>query len=69
MDVDPAGAVLVGDSPADAGAARAAGLPVVLVRGGYTTVPVDDIGADAVIDGFDDLDGALAALFPVVARA
>ena len=69
MDVDPAGAVLVGDSPADAGAARAAGLPVVLVRGGYTTVPVDDIGADAVIDGFDDLEGALGALFPVVARA
>lgn len=69
MGVDPAGAVLVGDSPADAGSARAAGMPVILVRGGYTTVPVDAIEADLVIDGFDDLDAALTALFPAVVRA
>lgn len=55
-------AVMVGDSLADVGCARAAGIPVVVRRGGYTTVPVDEIGADAVIDSFTDLLDTLAAL-------
>lgn len=55
-------AVLVGDSLADVGCARAAGVPVIALRGGYTTVPVDEIGADAVIDRLADLPEALAAL-------
>jgi len=51
--------VLVGDTEIDAAAARAAGLPVVLVRYGYSRVPVDSLEADAVIDEFS---GLLAAL-------
>ena len=43
-------AVMVGDSAADVGVARAAGCPVVLVSFGYTAIPVAELGGDAVID-------------------
>lgn len=48
-------AVMVGDSASDLGAARAAGVPVILVSFGYTDVPARDLGADALIDHFDQL--------------
>ncbi len=57
-------AVMVGDSAADVGAARAAGVPVVAVSFGYTTTPAAEIGADGVIDRLCDLPAALAALRP-----
>ena len=53
---------MVGDSASDAGAARAARVPLVLVSFGYTEIPVQDLGADIVIDHFDDLTSACAAL-------
>ncbi len=62
MGAEPAGAVMVGDSANDVAAARAAGLPVVLVSFGYTATPARELGADAVIDGFADLPEALAGL-------
>jgi phosphoglycolate phosphatase len=47
---------MVGDSSNDARAARAAGCPVVLVRYGYNHgEPVEDAGADRVIDRLDEL--------------
>lgn len=48
-------AIMVGDSIADVEAARAASLPVVLIRGGYTTTPVEQLGADRVLDSLADL--------------
>ncbi|WP_417768384.1 phosphoglycolate phosphatase [Stappia sp.] len=48
-------AVMVGDSSADVASARAAGMRVVVVRGGYTSVPAEELGADLVIDGLADL--------------
>lgn len=62
MGGDPARAVMVGDSANDVAAARNAGLPVVLVSFGYTPVPARDLGADALIDHYDELPGALAEL-------
>lgn len=59
---DAANAIFVGDSATDLGAARNAGLPIVLVSFGFTDVPARDLGADAVIDHYDDLLPALAAL-------
>lgn len=59
---DPARAILIGDSETDALTARAAGIPVVLVTFGYTEKPVADLGADALVDHFDDLDATLARL-------
>jgi phosphoglycolate phosphatase len=64
VDCAPQHAVFVGDSPADAGAAQAAGVPLVLVRGGYSRVPVETLGADVLIDSLAALPTALAELFP-----
>ena len=62
MDIPAEDAVMIGDSPADVGAARAAGIPVAAYRHGYTSVPVDDLGADLVFDDFADLGAALTKL-------
>lgn len=48
-------AVFVGDSITDADTARAAGLPFVAVSFGFSDRPVAALGADAVIDHFDQL--------------
>lgn len=55
-------AAFVGDSQFDVGAARAAGIPVVAVDFGFSTVAAADLRADAVIAAFADLPDALAAL-------
>lgn len=62
LGVPVAGCVMVGDSPADIDAAKAAAMASIAVRGGYTTVPVEDLGADLVIDSLEDLPQALAHL-------
>lgn len=55
-------AAFVGDTTFDTGAARAAGLPVVAVSFGFNDAPADMLGADAVIDHFDDLVSTLERL-------
>lgn len=55
-------AAFVGDTTFDIGAARAAGLPVVAVRFGFNDLPAHELGADAVIDHFDELVPALERL-------
>lgn len=62
MGGDPRRAVMIGDSTHDAEAARAAGIPSVLVSWGYTLKPAHELGADAVIDRFDALPTALEKL-------
>lgn len=52
----------VGDSSFDTGAARAAGFPCVAVSFGFNDLPMDELGADAVIDHFDELIPTLAGL-------
>lgn len=52
----PGTTVMVGDSAADAEAARNAGLPSVLVRYGYNYGrPVDELGAEMVVDSLTEL--------------
>ncbi len=60
--VAPSAAILVGDSPTDVRLARAAGMPVVVRRGGYSTVPAADLGADRLIDDFAALPAAIESL-------
>jgi phosphoglycolate phosphatase len=48
-------AVMIGDSANDVAVARAAGVPVVVVRYGYTRTPVEELGADLVVDGFGEI--------------
>lgn len=55
-------AAFVGDTTFDTGAARAAGLPSVAVNFGFCDAPPHQLGADAVIDHFDELVPALARL-------
>lgn len=59
---NPRDAVFVGDSITDVNAARAAGVPVVVVSFGFSDRPVADLGADRVIDHYDALDAALDGL-------
>ena len=66
---DPARAVMIGDSRSDIDAARAAGIPVVGVTFGYTAVPMRDLAPDRLIDHFDALPEAVAALVPRAAAA
>jgi phosphoglycolate phosphatase len=51
--------LMVGDSTNDVAAAKAAGMKVVAVSFGYTLVPPASLGADVLIDRFDELAGVI----------
>ncbi len=55
-------ALMIGDSANDVLAARAAGLPVIIVSFGYGRHPVRSLGADAVVDRLDQIPAAIAEL-------
>jgi phosphoglycolate phosphatase len=59
---DPGRAAMIGDSENDAASARAAGLKLVLMRYGYARIDPAELGADRVLDRFDELPGALQTL-------
>lgn len=67
LAVPGAPALLIGDSSVDVLAARAAGLPVIVVAFGYSRDPVRSLGADAVVERLDQIPGVMAQL-PVLAR-
>lgn len=69
LGVQPANAVMVGDSGADVGAARAAGVPVVLVPDGYTGVPAASLGADHVAASLADVPDSLLPNRPMLKSA
>jgi phosphoglycolate phosphatase len=58
----PEATIFVGDSITDTTTARAAGIPVVAVRFGFSDRPAEELGADALIDHYDELVPALRAL-------
>ncbi len=67
---DPARAVMVGDCTVDIDAARAAGVPSILVSFGYCPPPAHGPHADAIIDCFDVLEArALPLLKRLTERA
>lgn len=55
-------AAFVGDTSFDTQAARAAGVPCIVVRFGYNDLPADEMGGDAVIDHYDELVPVLERL-------
>jgi len=55
----PADALMIGDSSADVGAARAAKVPVILVPDGYTGVPAVSLGADYVVADLADIPNSI----------
>ena len=54
LDADPKKSFYVGDSATDVIAAKAAGIPVACVSFGYAHSPVADLGADWIIENFND---------------
>ncbi|MBC8129432.1 MAG: phosphoglycolate phosphatase [Rhizobiaceae bacterium] len=64
LGLDVGDVLFVGDSENDVDAAKAAGMPVVAVRGGYTKRGADALGADLVIDRLDGVEAAMKALAP-----
>ncbi len=65
LKIRPEDAVMIGDSGADVGAARAAGVPVILVPDGYTGVPAVSLGADFVVGRLADIPSAIPPLPPL----
>lgn len=55
-------AIMVGDAATDAGAARAAGAPLVLVSFGYTEIPAQELAPDRLIHHYDELADACSSL-------
>jgi phosphoglycolate phosphatase len=55
-------AAFVGDSMFDVAAAKSAGIPAVACSFGFMIQPVEELGADAIIDHFDELLPALERL-------
>lgn len=62
LGADFSWAAMVGDSANDVNAAKAAGLPCVVVSFGYTQIAPQDLGGDRLIDHFSELPEALVAL-------
>ena len=56
---DPRRAIMVGDAAPDAGTAKDAGIPCILVSFGYTPIPVEDLGGDIIVDAFEDVEEAV----------
>lgn len=59
---DTGDVIFVGDSVVDVMTARAAGVPVIAVSFGFADRPAAELGADAVIDHFDQLIDAVLTL-------
>ncbi len=55
---------MIGDTHNDIDAARASGIPSIAVSFGYSDIPAKDLGADYVIDHFDELIPCLQKMTP-----
>ena len=62
MKIAPKNAIMIGDHANDVTAARAAGMPVIVCRFGYTNGPAENLEGDLVIDHFDELPDAFYRL-------
>ena len=54
--------ILIGDSPADAGAARAAGMSVAIVDHGYSRVPLTSIDCDYLVSDVEAFASQIVSL-------
>ncbi|HZH26314.1 MAG TPA: phosphoglycolate phosphatase [Azospirillaceae bacterium] len=62
LGADADRSAMVGDNAHDVAVAKATGTAAVAVAYGYPRMPIADLGADAVIERFDELPAALARL-------
>jgi len=61
-DIAAADVVMIGDTAADIGAARAAGCRSIAISHGYARVPPAELGADALVDHLSEVPAALTRL-------
>ncbi|MBX2837823.1 MAG: phosphoglycolate phosphatase [Gammaproteobacteria bacterium] len=59
LSVNVSSAIMVGDSPVDVDSARAAGIRSIVVRGGYTNVAAEDMGANIIVENLCELQQIL----------
>ncbi len=64
IGVDPSKAIMVGDSKIDIDTAIAANIPSIAVSFGYSEIAISALGADMVIDHYDQFMDAAAKLIP-----
>ncbi len=69
LEVKPKDAVMVGDSAADVGCARGAGVPVVLVSFGYSRAAPQFLGAGAVMEKLADVPGCFKSIYGLSRKA
>ncbi|TFF27776.1 phosphoglycolate phosphatase [Jiella endophytica] len=62
LGLEPADVLFVGDSENDVKAAQAAGIKVVVVIGGYTTLSPEQLGADGAVDSLSGVQAMFEAL-------
>ncbi len=62
MSSDAGKAVMIGDTAKDVVAARAAGTRAIAVTFGYGLGPPRELGADGLINDFEELPGCLSDL-------
>lgn len=65
----PEQSIMIGDSGTDVDAARAAGVPVILVADGYTSVPAGSLGADEVVGSLADIPSFFPHYVPLLHSA
>lgn len=64
LGVSPSDAVMIGDSGADVGAAKSAGVTVFVVSDGYTSTPAESLGADHVLTHLGEVIEAVRTFSP-----
>ncbi|MGD9638519.1 MAG: HAD-IA family hydrolase [Alphaproteobacteria bacterium] len=57
-------AVMIGDSPPDLRAGKAAEIPVILMTYGYSRIPYSELEADVLLDDFKKLEGVINEKYP-----
>ena len=62
LGAGPEDSAMIGDNENDAAAARAVGVPLVLMRYGYARIDPGSLNADALLDHFSELPQALERL-------
>ncbi|HYV87248.1 MAG TPA: phosphoglycolate phosphatase [Candidatus Polarisedimenticolia bacterium] len=62
IDGAPNKAVMIGDGINDALAAKAAGIPLLILDSGYGEIAARDLGGDLLLESFSEIPGALRRL-------
>ena len=63
IEARPEQAVMIGDGINDASAAKAAGIPLLILRSGYGEIAATDLGGDLLLADFTEIPAALES-FP-----